>query len=73
MPVGVYASRFAAVGHHPHVLSRPRTQLQPGMHDEGTSGPYELREVGEALEIVLLVAVDVEMVRVGRCDHGYVG
>ena len=44
--------------------------LQSFVHDEISVGSYLLGELGESLKVVLLVAVDVKVIGVGRCDCG---
>ncbi len=55
--------------------SRPhaRLELESGVHDKSPVGVDELGEVCETLEVVLIVAIDIKMIRVGRCDHGNIG
>ena len=47
-----------------------RSSPSPGKHDECAPGLHQLCEAGEAFQISGLVAVDVEMVGVGRGHHG---
>jgi hypothetical protein len=64
MPVAFGAS---AVGHYIHTLLSARNQLKAGVEQESAPGAYQGSEMCEPFEIALLVAIDVEMVRVGRC------
>ena len=45
-------------------------QCQTSVHNQGSTGAHEFGEMGETFEVVFVVAVDVEVVGIGRGDNG---
>ena len=63
----------ARVGIDLHPVGGTRFQFHPLVQEQGAVGAHQFGEPCEPFEIPLLVAVDIEMVRVGGRDDGHIG
>ena len=62
-----------AVGVDFHSIGHTWLEFQPCVHDERAARAYERGEMCKTLEIVLIGAIDVEVVGIGRRHHSDVG
>ena len=71
--LGMKVARCAAVGVEGYAILQPWCHFQTRMQDKRTTRLYQRCIMVETLQISLLGAIDVEMVRVGRGDDAHPG
>ena len=66
-------ARIAAIGIGLNALLHTGFESEASVDDECPAGLNQLGEMGKTLEVIFGGAVDVQMIRIGRCHNGDIG